>query len=1159
MSIRALNLVKNKKDSLQKRLGFTKLNPENSSSDYVNTKGIALGTHLDKLVVFGTGLLSLTPSQQINTISVYSDNLAATEPQHVVPEVIVSEKKLAVPAVTLTWQCSCTSYLDYIVMAWITGPTTSGSGGDTRSLFYQIVEASTMNIVTPATEIANIVNDPASFRIFMVGTNAVIVVSDSNNGSIKCVVCKFGSGGTSPASFSNSYSSISTGIHTSEFNPYGWDAYSVAGDTTYFALAYGQSGTNAIHIAAVNPLNGSIHASDTVVDAVFSAGAHDYGTIGLVGDTTTNKVAIAYSFVNGIGQTTVSAAVASNWPTLGTTVPGSALFTSTSKVPMPASSIGVANLGSVDDGFGTFRQMWGVWFNTPGTNLSGTGSFNTTNDYVTTNLNTAFPSTYFLEFYLSGTTPTLVSTGNMPRTTWGSTCISRPLMSNGVPFILTYCPSLLQGSYYLCAADFYSNNTLPNYNPMRPVGTIAPRQCLSDHYSTTVKADTVVPNTIPADAAVGTARYVTNIAQVTTLGSSVYAITVITTVNGSNQIPSLYFIDFDSPRLYTSAMYGRSLAIGCGVPSLYDGCQTSEISFCYYPEMLPIETADIAASINGGPWFHLPTDVVNYIATYEWTDTQDQRHISARSPVKSVTGQMVLDAGVELGLPVSVTLRIPALGLGYKALFAAQGFEFSNAGLFSRGAPVEMCLYRTAINGTVYHRVTDPQLIWDSQTGTGHPLDDGSDSVENKRTGFTTFIDILFDNQSPIDPSFPFLTANPVLYGDGSDGTTGNIDNLIPPSSSIICQHKGRIFLADGNLLWYSKALTPGEGPGFNETSMIFSVGDQTPITGLASMDDKIIIFKRRNIYYVAGDGPEDNGTQNDFTPPQPIPTELGCVDQRSIVVTPSGAYFYSDAGYRLLDRSLTVQYVGTAVENETDAYPYMIGAVLHPSKNRLIATISSVNSGNGTGEWLSLDYILDAWTTGQLVNDEGDPRGPTAVGVGMAPRTVLGVPVYEPTLHFLFSDGTLWREKQDTEVYCFMDTADSVNSYVSSSFQTSFIKPSESIDGFNKVWAVNAIQSFDDNCSYTIKTYNDYATSATDTKTWGGPSEMSFPGLAQTFPLQVYKASQRLSSVKIEISDAAPTDGSSVVNGGGFQLIGITMDVGTYPAAARVPAANRK
>jgi hypothetical protein len=262
----------------------------------------------------------------------------------------------------------------------------------------------------------------------------------------------------------------------------------------------------------------------------------------------------------------------------------------------------------------------------------------------------------------------------------------------------------------------------------------------------------------------------------------------------------------------------------------------------------------------------------DYVAVYEWVDVQGQVHQSAPS----------IPLNVSLSGSSKVTITVQSTPVTLK-----EG--------------VEVALYRTLDTGTIYYRVTSA----DMGASTTQFIDEASDAI---------------------------IEGNQFLYTTG-----GVIENISPPACSIVQKHSNRLFLAgleDRNALWYSKESVTNEAVCFSDLFQLRVNPAGGPITALASLDDKLIIFKEDGIYYLAGQGPTDTGIQNDYTQPQFITSNVGCKNVNSIVVTQDGIMFQSDKGIWLLDRSLALTYIGAPV----DDYNSMIvsSALLLPDVNQV-------------------------------------------------------------------------------------------------------------------------------------------------------------------------------------------------------------------------------
>ena len=208
-----------------------------------------------------------------------------------------------------------------------------------------------------------------------------------------------------------------------------------------------------------------------------------------------------------------------------------------------------------------------------------------------------------------------------------------------------------------------------------------------------------------------------------------------------------------------------------------------------------------------------------------------------------------------------------------------------------RGAFV-MHIYRTLCNGTVAHKLTTLGV-------TGITYEDGvSDAT---------------------------LAERPILYTEG-----GVLPYDAAPASTFGVRALGRVWL--GGLfercrVVCSTDIVPGEMPGFpiDPTHWLEFPED---VTGLAEFADELVVFSRHGIWVVSGDGPSITGV-GEFPAPRRIPTDLGCVNWRSIVSTGVGVFYQSEAGIMLLSQGATT-YIGRAIADELTARPHVLSAALH-------------------------------------------------------------------------------------------------------------------------------------------------------------------------------------------------------------------------------------
>lgn len=351
-----------------------------------------------------------------------------------------------------------------------------------------------------------------------------------------------------------------------------------------------------------------------------------------------------------------------------------------------------------------------------------------------------------------------------------------------------------------------------------------------------------------------------------------------------------------------SSEIAHDLHLTGGFLWMYDGVKPVEHGFHVWPEDLKVTT-----STSGG---HLTDQQYYYYATYEWTDAQGNLHRSAPSVPY---GQVTTGGGTSTN-----TIKVPTLRLTAK----------------TQNNLVRIVLYRWSTNQPIPYQVTSI---------TSPVANDPT--VDN-----VTITDTLADSS---------ILGNVILYTNG-----GVIENIGAPACLTTTLYKSRLFLVDSedkNLLWFSKQVIESIPVEMSDLLTLYiaptagAQGDTGPITALSAMDDKLIIFKRDAIYYITGNGPDNTGSNNDFSEPVFISSTIGCSNQNSIVFQPQGLMFQSDKGIWLLGRDLSTTYIGAPVE----AYnSYSVESSLNiPGTNQVRFTMSN-------GITLMFDYFYNQWGT---------------------------------------------------------------------------------------------------------------------------------------------------------------------------------------------------
>src|SRR5262249_19695430 len=101
------------------------------------------------------------------------------------------------------------------------------------------------------------------------------------------------------------------------------------------------------------------------------------------------------------------------------------------------------------------------------------------------------------------------------------------------------------------------------------------------------------------------------------------------------------------------------------------------------------------------------------------------------------------------------------------------------------------------------------------------------------------------------------VTGNEQLY------TSGALANIGPPAARFPVSHQNRLFLMgmeDPGLIWFSRKYVKGAGINFSDVLTMRVDAPGGDISGGASLDDKLIVFKQTATYAVFGDGPDNLG-----------------------------------------------------------------------------------------------------------------------------------------------------------------------------------------------------------------------------------------------------------------------------------------------------------
>lgn len=527
---------------------------------------------------------------------------------------------------------------------------------------------------------------------------------------------------------------------------------------------------------------------------------------------------------------------------------------------------------------------------------------------------------------------------------------------------------------------------------------------------------------------------------------------------------------------YTSAQLGENLHIAGGILLNYDGNSVTEHGFNLFPENITITQS------NGSPG--IATGLYSYRVVYEWVDAKGQIHQSAPSIIENVN--------VSGGTVDQVTLTIPTLRLTLKTA--------------PTRSEVRVVVYRTVAGpGQVMYRLSE---------------------VANSTTSDTvTVIDKGDINDTD-------LQTKQILYTTG-----GTVENIAPAASTNLTLHKNRLFIGGldkRGFINYSREYVAGEGVAFSDLFELPVDPASGNVTALASMDEKLIIFKQDRIYSLVGDGPLDTGAQDDFSKPQLIAGDIGCINPASITTIQDGLIFKSDKGIYLLTRSLQFVFIGQDVEDFNNLS--ITSAVVLEDDNEVRFTTSD-------GSALIFNYFFNQWST--FSNYE-------------AASAINAVGGY---VH-LKSDGTVRRETPNL----YLDAGGRISMVI----ETSWLAFA-GVQGYQRVREWSLLGDFITDHYTKVKLFYDYEKFASETVYFNvdegldlsyygddaiyGDSTVYGGSGSGVFQFSSRPRRQKCQAVKLRIEDI---DTKTAGGGGSLNLVGLTFEVGSKNAINKQMIGNK-
>ncbi len=133
-------------------------------------------------------------------------------------------------------------------------------------------------------------------------------------------------------------------------------------------------------------------------------------------------------------------------------------------------------------------------------------------------------------------------------------------------------------------------------------------------------------------------------------------------------------------------------------------------------------------------------------------------------------------------------------------------------------------------------------------------------------------------------------------------------------------------------------------------------------VTAVAEMDGTWFAFTYNAIWSISGPGPNDNGADGSFNAPQRLPSNIGCISHKSLVLTGDGLIFQgaADRLFILPRGSSAPAPIGWPVRDTLSAYPFISAAAFDQTSN--VAYWACVATDGLSGRLLVFDTRLQQW-----------------------------------------------------------------------------------------------------------------------------------------------------------------------------------------------------
>jgi hypothetical protein len=388
----------------------------------------------------------------------------------------------------------------------------------------------------------------------------------------------------------------------------------------------------------------------------------------------------------------------------------------------------------------------------------------------------------------------------------------------------------------------------------------------------------------------------------------------------------------------------------------------------------------------------------------------------------------------------------------------------------------------------------------------------------------TTADSTTFLNDNQADSA---IIDNPRLYTEGEFGAvSGVLDIASPRPSAYVATMRDRLVLGEiGPAYQVSQTLLPEEPVAFAEpgvsgpAALAYFDSVEGRLTGVATLDDTIVLGTADAIYVAGGEGPNLAGVGS-FQSPARLPSDVGFYDWRSIVETSEGLWFLGaeDKLYLLPRGGGVPKFAGKAVQDR------FTGPVVGCARDMQDSIVAWAVAGD-TPALVVHDVDHGYWFTDPL------------------PFTPVALTTHQGRMYGVAADGVVWA--QDAAAY---GDGTAGAEIVALRTVTGHVQVFGQV-GQGRVGAITVLGGVVSAASLEAEiSYNDGVS-------WATLGSYALTGTTgDTFQVQFYPANQRGGRFRLRLT-MVPT----ATTAEGCRLTGFTVHYRTANGPSRLPAASRK